>query len=154
LKYEFINRYLTLSCDDNFNIISLISCYFPHDNGTQLNFSEFQSCHQVAYELLHFYENLNHSVFIIGDINADLLRSKRVDVIFGNVIKNNNMLSVSMSLDPLLFSYKYGDYKAKLDHCLISSSFQSFNIINSNYIDDVINISDHKLLLVSIEWNV
>ena len=155
IKYEFINRYLaTLSCNDNSNIISLISCYFPYDNGTHLNFSEFQSCLQVAYELLHFYENLNHSVFIIGDINADLLRSKRFDVIFGNFIKNNNMLLVSMSLDPLLFSYKNGDYKAKLDHCLISSSFQTFNIINSNYIDDVINLSDHKPLLVSIEWNL
>ena len=155
LKYEFINRYLaTLSCDDNFNLISLISCYFPYDNGTQLNFSEFQSCLQVAYELLQFFENLNHSVFIIGDINADLLRSKRFDAIFENFIKNNNMLLVSMSRDPLLFSYKNGDYKAILDHCLISSSFQSFNIINSNYIDDVINLSDHKPLLVSIEWNV
>jgi hypothetical protein len=50
IKYEFINRYLaTLSCNDNFNIISLISCYFPYDNGTELNFSEFQSCLQVAY---------------------------------------------------------------------------------------------------------
>jgi len=41
-----------------------------------------------------------------------------------------------------------------ITNCLISSSFQSFNIINSNYIDDVINLSDHKPLLVSIEWNV
>ena len=40
IKYEFINRYLaTLSCNDNSNIISLISCYFPYDNGTHLNFS-------------------------------------------------------------------------------------------------------------------
>ncbi len=95
IKYEFINRYLaTLSFNDNFNIISLISCYFPYDNGTHLNFSEFQSCLQVAYELLQYYENLNHSVFIIGDINADLLRSKRFDVIFGNFIKNNNTVVV------------------------------------------------------------
>ena len=83
MKYEFINRYLaTLSRDDNFNIISLISCYFPYDNVSQLNFSEFQSCLQVAYEFLQFYENFNHSVFIIGDINADLLRNKRFVVIF------------------------------------------------------------------------
>ena len=40
-----------------------------------------------------------------------------------------------------------------ITNCLISSSFQSFNIINSNYID-VIKLSDHKPLLVSIEWNV
>jgi hypothetical protein len=92
LKYDFINRYLaTMSCDDNFNRISIIACYFPYDNGTQLNLSEFQSCLYVAYELLQFYKNLNHSVILVGDINADLLRTKRFDIIFGNFIKNNNI---------------------------------------------------------------
>ena len=56
LKYEFINRYLaSISCEDCGNKISLIACYLPFDNGTQLNLSEFQSCLQVAYEFLVFF---------------------------------------------------------------------------------------------------
>ena len=56
LKIDFINRYLaSLSCDYNGNKISVIACYLPFDNGTQLNLSEFQSCLQVAYEFLVFF---------------------------------------------------------------------------------------------------
>jgi hypothetical protein len=73
LKHEFINRYLaTITCLDNCRKFSIIACYFPFDNGSQLNLSEFQSCLQVPYKLLFFIENLNHTVFNFGDINADL----------------------------------------------------------------------------------
>ena len=53
-----------------------------------------------------------------------------------------------MSYDPLLFSYMNGEYKAKLDHCLISLSLHNFNVVVSEYIDDSINLSDHKPLLI------
>ena len=74
LRYEFINRYLaTLTCDDNGTTISIVAGYLPFDNGTQLNFSEFNSCLQVAVELLKFFKKINQTAIIIGDLNADLL---------------------------------------------------------------------------------
>jgi endonuclease/exonuclease/phosphatase family metal-dependent hydrolase len=142
-----------MTCLDNGRKFSIISCYFPFDNGSQLNLSEFQSCLQVSYELLIFFENLNHAVFIIGDINADLLRNKRFDLIFKNFIKNNNLFVVSMSSDPLLCSYINGNYTATLDHCLTSVSVQSLYVLSSDFIDDVTNLSDHKPLLIMISWN-
>jgi hypothetical protein len=154
LNYEFINRYLaTLTCEDNGNKISIVACYLPFDNGTQLNLSEFNSCLQVAVELLKFFNNINQTTIIIGDLNADLLRNKRFDIIFDNFIKNNNLLLMSFSRDPDLFSYMNGDYRAKLDHCLTSSNINTFKIIKSEYIDDDINLSDHKPLLINIKWN-
>ena len=155
LKHDFINKHLaTLTCDFNSMILTLISCYLPYDNGTQLNLSEFNSSLQVIYELISFFESLNHSVLIFGDFNADLLRNKRFDIIFENFIKNNDLNAVPLSYDPLLFSYMNGDYKAKLDHCLMSSSIHSFNIINCEFIDDVINLSDHKPLLIIIKLDM
>ena len=142
----------SISCEDCGNKISLIACYLPFDNGTQLNLSEFQSCLQVAYELLVFFEKLNHSVFIIGDTNADILRNKRFVKIFDNFINNNNLTTVSMTYDPLLYSYMNGDYKAKLDHCLMSLSVHSFDIVFAEYIDDIVNLSDHKPLLIQLNW--
>ena len=52
--------------------------------------SEFISSLQVVYELMSFFESLNHSVLIFGDFNADLLRHKRFDIIFENFIENND----------------------------------------------------------------
>ena len=154
IKYEFINRFLaTLTCCDYNRTFSIISCYFPFDNGSQLNLSEFQSCLQVAFELLCFFENLKHTVFIIGDFNADLLRKKRFDLIFMNFIIKNNLTTLSNSFNPFLSSYMKGDYVAKLDHCLTSLPLINFKISKSEYMDDVINLSDHKPLLIKIIWN-
>ena len=47
-----------------------------------------------------------------------------------------------------------GEYKAMLDQCLSSYSIQSFNIINCELIDDVINLSDHKPLLIILKWDI
>ena len=56
LKYEFINRYLAyITVSYNGIIVSIIACYFPFDNGSALNLSEFQSCLQVSLELLLFF---------------------------------------------------------------------------------------------------
>jgi hypothetical protein len=154
IRHEFINRYLaTLSCNDDGNKISIVACYLPFDNGTQLNLSEFNSCLQVAYELLKFFKNINQTAVIIGDFNADLLRNKRFDVIFDNFIKNNNLLLLSFSRDHNLFSYMNGDYRAKLDHCLTSSDSNTFTITESEYLDDDINLSDHKPVLIKLKWN-
>jgi hypothetical protein len=66
LRYEFINRHLaTLSCNDIGNKISIVACYLPFDNGTHLNLSEFNSCLQVAVELLKFYNSINQTAVII-----------------------------------------------------------------------------------------
>lgn len=153
LKHEFINQYLaTITFNDNNKLFTLIACYLPYDNGSFLNFSEFQSCLQVAYELLLFFEKLNHSVFIIGDINSDLLRNKRFDIMLNNYLKNNDLLVISPSYDINNFSYVKGDYTARLDHCFRSKKYQTSEFVNSSYIDNVINLSDHKPLLITIEW--
>ena len=153
LKHEFINQYLaTITFNDNNKLFTLIACYLPYDNGSFLNFSEFQSCLQVAYELLLFFEKLNHSVFIIGDLNSDLLRNKRFDILLNNYLKNNDLLVISPSYDINNFSYIKGDYTARLDHCFRSNKHQTSEFVNSSYIDDVINLSDHKPLLITIEW--
>ena len=61
---------------------------------------------------------------------------------------------MSFSRNPKLFSYMNGNYRAKLDHCLTSSDINTFKIITSEYIDDDINLSDHKPLLINIKWNI
>ena len=132
---------------------TIITCYIPYDNGTALNLSEFRSCLQVAYELLVFFVSLNHSVLIIGDINSDLLRKKRFDVILLNYLKNNNLITLSMSFDSNNFSFISGDYKAKLDHCFTSNTNHEFRLSKIDYIENDINFSDHKPLLIISKWN-
>jgi hypothetical protein len=51
IRHEFINRYRY----DDGNKISIVACYLPFDNGTQLNLSEFNSCLQIAVELLKIF---------------------------------------------------------------------------------------------------
>jgi hypothetical protein len=91
-----------------------------------------------------------HSVLIIGDFNADLLRNKRFDIYLNNIIVNNLMVIVSPSLDSSQFSYEKGDYSAMLDHC-ISSNYDMVDY-SCSLVDNVINLSDHIPLKVIISW--
>ena len=68
-----------------------------------INLSEFQSCIQVISELFSFYQSKMHSVLIIGDFNADLLRNKRFDIYLNNFIVNNLMVIVSRNGVKLYF---------------------------------------------------
>jgi hypothetical protein len=51
----FYQHISTLSINSNNKIFTFIACYFPYDNGSALNFSEFQSCLQVINELFCFF---------------------------------------------------------------------------------------------------
>ena len=87
---EFINQHIaTISINSNNKVFTIIACYLPYDNGSMINLSEFQSCIQVISELFSFYQSKMHSVLIIGDFNADLLRNKRFDIYLNNFIVNN-----------------------------------------------------------------
>ena len=148
---EFINQHIaTISINSNNKVFTIIACYLPYDNGSMINLSEFQSCIQVISELFSFYQSKMHSVLIIGDFNADLLRNKRFDIYLNNFIVNNLMVIVSPSLDSSQFSYEKGDYKAMLDH-FISSNYDMVDY-SCSLVDNVINLSDHKTLKVIISW--
>ena len=154
INHAFINQYLsTLSISINNKLITCIACYLPYDNGSYLNFAEFSSCLQVTYELLKFFESKDHFVIVIGDFNADILRKKRFDVVLNNFILNNGLKFLSPSIDANLFSYSKGIYKAKLDHCFTSINNHNNEIIESSYIENVIDLSDHKPIIVNIKWN-
>jgi hypothetical protein len=53
-----------------------------------------------------------HSVLIIGDLNADLKRSKRFDVYLSKFIVKNSLVLISLSLDINQYSYEKDDYTA------------------------------------------
>ena len=56
------------------NIISIIFnyAYLPYDNGTQLNFVDFQ-CHlQLIVDLTIHYNSKQHIVVVMGDFNVDI----------------------------------------------------------------------------------
>ena len=151
LNHDFINQHIsTLSINSNNKIFTFIACYFPYDNGSALNFSEFQSCLQVINELFCFFQSKMHSVLIFGDLNADLKRNKRFDVYLNNFILNSSMVIISPSLDFIQFSYEKGDYTATLDHCFSSN----LDIVDYNctLVDISINLSDHKPLKIIINW--
>ena len=151
INHDFINQHIaTLSINSNNKTFSIIACYLPYVNGSNLNLSEFQSCLQVIKGLLSYFQSKMHSVLIIGDLNADLKRNKRFDVYLSNFIINNSLVLISPSLDINQYSYEKGDYTATLDHC-ISSNFEIVDL-NCSFIDSVINLSDHKPLQISINW--
>ena len=155
IKVDFVNQYIaTLSFIIYNKLITCIGCYFPYDNGSALNLSEFSSCLQVAYELLLFFESMQHFVILIGDFNADLLRQKRFDEVLRLFIMNNNLKVLSPSYNASNYSYSKGSYNAKLDHCLTSNWNHNNYIFKSMYIDNDINMSDHKPIFVNIEWKL
>ncbi len=151
-NYNFINKHLAfITLELNKKKFTFISVYLPFDNNTNLNFTEFQSSLQIILELFLFYSLNRHLVFIIGDFNADVTRNNRFDLLFKNFINNNELSLVSPSFNINEFSYHNDHYKAKLDHCIISKSLTS-PFIHCVYNEDVINLSDHKSILIMINF--
>ena len=151
VNHDFVNQYIaTLSIRLNIKTFTIIACYLPYDNGSMLNLSEFQSCIQVISELFNFYQSKFHSVLIVGDFNADLMRNKRFDLFLNNFIENNSIVVVSASRDNSQFSYEKGEYTAMLDHCFASS----LDLVNYNcsLVNNEINFSDHKPLKIIMVW--
>ena len=152
IKHEFINPHISYISFIHLNkTFTVLATYFPFDNGSILNFTEFQSCLQIIYELYTFYDSLKHSIIIIGDFNADLLRNNRFDIIFSNYIKKNNFAVLTPSYDFEKFSYYKGEYRAKLDHCLMSKFCYLFKTV-CVYLESDINLSDHKTIFICISW--
>ena len=56
INHDFINQHIaTLSINSNNKTFSIIACYLPYDNGSNLNLSESQSCLQVIKGLLSYF---------------------------------------------------------------------------------------------------
>jgi hypothetical protein len=109
-------------------------------------------CLEKNYTSVVFFYSLNrHLVFIIGDFNADVTRNNRFDILFKNFINNNELRLISPSFNINEFSYHNDHLKAKLDHCIISKSFTG-PFIHCVYNEDVINLSDHKPILIMINF--
>jgi hypothetical protein len=153
-NYSFINKHISF-CSFSFhnNVFTIISVHLPFDNKSFLNFSIFTSSLQIIKELFNFFSLKNHSVIILGDFNADLTRNNRFDITLNNFLFNNNFHCVSPSLDNNEFTYHNGSYKAKLDHCFISNNEWNM-FINCSFLDNIINLSDHKPVQLSISFNV
>ena len=153
LKHNFINKHISFfTFSINNNIFTLITVYLPFDNNSFFNFSEFKTNLQIIKELFDFHIARQHSVFIIGDFNADLKRNNRFDYEFNNYLNNNRFFCVSPSLDINEFSYSNSEYKAILDHCIISSNEWNL-LVRCSFLDDIINLSDHKTVQVCITFN-
>jgi hypothetical protein len=122
-NFNFINKrlaFITIVLNEKF--FTFITVYLPYDNNTNFNFTEFQSSLQIILELFLFYTVNKHLVFIVGDFNADVTRNNRFDIFFKNFIINNDLSFISPSNNINKFSYHNDQYKAKLDHCIISNS--------------------------------
>ena len=152
-KHSFVNKHISYISFTFYNsIFSIISVYLPFDNNSYLNFSEFRSNLQIIKELYDFFSSKNHSVFIFGDFNADLKRNNRFDFEFINFLNHNNFCYISPSLDVNEFSYSNGEYKATLDHCIISTNEWNL-MVSCSFLDDVINLSDHKPVQIRITFD-
>ncbi len=149
-NFNFINKHFAfITIELNEKIFTFITVYLPYDNNTKLNFTEVQSSLQIILELFLFYTLNRHLVCIVGDFNADVTRNNRFDIIFKNFIRNNDLTLISPSNNINEFSYHNDQYKAKLDHCIISNSLTS-PFIHCVYNDSVINLSDHNPVLTNI----
>ena len=109
LKHSFINKHISFfSFSLHNNIFTLITVYLPFDNNSFFNFSEFKTNLQIIKELFDIYIARQHSVFVIGDFNADLKRNNKFDYEFNNYLNENNFFCVSPSLNLNEFSYSNG----------------------------------------------
>ena len=153
LTYSFVNKHISIfSFSFHNKIFTLITVYLPFDNNSFLNFCEFKSNLQIINELFNFYSLKNHSFFVLGDFNADLKRNNRFDFEFKNYLIDNDLFCISPSLNYNEFSYHNGEYRATLDHCLASASEWNM-LVSSSFLDDIINLSDHKPIQVCITFN-
>ena len=88
LKHSFINKHISFfSFSLPNNSFTLITVYLPFDNNSFFNFSEFKTNLQIIKELFDIYIARQHSVFVIGDFNADLKRNNKFDYEFNNYFK-------------------------------------------------------------------
>jgi hypothetical protein len=81
-----------------------------------------------------------------------LKRKNRFDFEFINFLYQNNFYYISPSLDVNEFSYSNGEYKATLDHCIISTNEWNL-MVRCSFLDDVINLSDHKPVQIWITFD-
>ena len=83
-------------------------------------------------------------------------RGNRFDVVLNNFMNNNNYNFVSDSHNFNQFSYKKGEYKACIDHCIIRDNYNNNENIKlySKLLNDEENLSDHKPLEIIINFYV
>ncbi len=59
-------------------------------------------------------------IIIGGNFNADLYRSKRLDIKLIEFIEKNKIFSMdTLLIQQINYSYRNGDYRAKSDHILV-----------------------------------
>lgn len=119
--------------------------WLPFDNGREDKFACFKSNLSLLKSQYSFYRDIPQ--FVIGDFNASTTRypATRLDKIFKEFLELNKLNNVLDSCDAfkLDYTYKKGDYEARIDHIVINEKSKRL-LKSAEILNDIDDLSDHR----------
>jgi hypothetical protein len=99
----------------------IIGVYMPFDINKLDSILEYEMNITILSELIKNAKvESEFDIIIGGNFNADLYRSKRLDIKLIEFIEKNKIFSMdTLLIQQINYSYRNGDYRAKSDHILV-----------------------------------
>ena len=150
---DFTNEHLSVIVFKKDNIyFTVMGVYLPYDNRQYYSLNEYTSLLCLIQEISQYSVDKGHIVLIAGDFNADVNRGNRFDNLLQKFVSENKYLLLDQqnrSSDD--FTYSKGNYKAFIDHCILSNEDKILNWQCCVLYDDT-NTSDHNAVRASITF--
>ena len=121
-------------------ILNFISCYKPPNENNQIFLDTIE-------EIYYTYDLLN-PIFIIGDINIDILKSNNNIIL--NFTKNNNLKNEITQPTHSILRYDNNTNQSTFSESCIDLIIHNNNLIQSTKIIDC-PFSSHKFILANLE---
>ena len=125
------------------NKMNLYGVWFPYDDNTKERLCTFKSNISLINAQMKMHKA--EETVVIGDFNADLERGKRFDLLLKKFVNKNHMYDGIGHLKK--YTYKKGEYTAKLDHILLRDK-SSLTVSSCSILDSLLDASDHKPIQV------
>ena len=129
---------------------NLYGAWLPFDNKTKESLCLFKSNLSLIESQIKL--DKDEEIIILGDFNADLKRGNRFDKILVKFVERNFLMdSLDFNSQSVNYTYRKGDYVAKLDHIFIKESAKSS--LKYSHICDDIEKSDHYPVVASFKYD-
>jgi hypothetical protein len=92
-------------------------------------------------------------VYIIGDFNTDLEKTRRYDVLLTDFIDNNKLTCIEYLFPNVNYTYTNGGYKNHIDH-VIGNQIATDITTSCKIIQNWSNLSDHNPIITTAELSL
>ena len=127
----------------------LIGVYIPFDDNSAYRYAQLKSTLELIASIIE--DNLDKTVLVVGDFNADLKREKRYDKLLNEFVRDNELDCYDYLFENASkTTYKNGKYTSHIDHILgLHKNFDKVETCEIIY--NELNLSDHNAICLKLK---